>query len=217
MLTTNLLVKHGLFNGSVGTVVDIIYLHGKRPPSSLPDVVMVDFSRYTGPPFLNEYPTVVPIEPVERLMDCSCHSCKRKQIPLRLGWGTTIHRCQGMTIGKNEPNRYIVINPGSTTFESRNPGALFVALSRAKTSGGLHQDPDFAWHPNVLINQDRICHSVATATVKAREKEITRISTLCAETLHKQQHLNTNDAFQDCIRRIDEVPHVNITQHILEE
>jgi hypothetical protein len=40
-----------------------------------------------------------------------------------------------MTIGKGEPNQYIVINPGTRAFESRNPGALFVALSRAKSAG----------------------------------------------------------------------------------
>uniref|UniRef100_K1R3P6 IQ motif and SEC7 domain-containing protein 2 n=1 Tax=Magallana gigas TaxID=29159 RepID=K1R3P6_MAGGI len=79
------------------------------------------------------------------------------QIPLRLGWGTTIHRCQGMTIGEGEANRYIVIHPGDKKFEARNPGALFVALSRAKSAGGEDEDPDFAWHPHVLINEDRLC------------------------------------------------------------
>jgi hypothetical protein len=45
--------------------------------------------------------------------------------------------------GDNEPNRYIIINPGTKQFESRNAGALFVALSRAKSAGDLHTDPDF--------------------------------------------------------------------------
>jgi hypothetical protein len=71
----------------------------------------------------------VPITPVQRKVDCFCYGCKIIQIPLRLGWGTTIHRCQGMTIGDGESSRYIVINPGTKKFESLNPGALFVALS----------------------------------------------------------------------------------------
>ena len=96
--------------------------------------------------------------PVERRLDCNCHGCSRKTVPLRLGWATTIHRCQCMTIGEGEPNRYIVINPGTQSFESRNPGALFVALSRAKCSGNDTNDPDFAWHPSILVNEDRICH-----------------------------------------------------------
>jgi hypothetical protein len=40
-----------------------------------------------------------------------------------------------MTIGDGESSRYIVINPGTRKFESLNPGALFVALSRTKYIG----------------------------------------------------------------------------------
>ena len=107
---------------------------------------MVDFPRYSGPPFLDARPHLVPIVPVERSLDCNCHACKCKQIPLRLGWGTTIHRCQGLTVGEGEPNRYIIIHPGTRNYASKNPGALFVALSRAKTAGGNGRDPDFAWN-----------------------------------------------------------------------
>jgi hypothetical protein len=49
----------------------------------------------------------------------------------------SLHKRQGMTIGQGEPFNYIVINPGTMSFESRNPGALFVALSRPKSAGGL--------------------------------------------------------------------------------
>ncbi len=130
MLTSNILVPYGLFNGSMGVVRDIVYFDGRTPQTgnSLPDVVMVSFPKFNGPPFVSDAHTIVPIVPVERRIECFCHACKRKQIPLRLGWGTTIHRCQGMTIGNGELNRYIVIHPGSKAFESKNPGALFVAI-----------------------------------------------------------------------------------------
>ena len=124
MISVSLCVKFGLFNGAVGTVEDILYLNGRKPPA-LPDVVMVEVPNYSGPPFITEKPKVIPIFPVERKIECRCNFCKRKQIPLRLGWATTIHRCQGMTIGEGEVNRYIVIHPGTRAFESRNPGALF--------------------------------------------------------------------------------------------
>ena len=92
--------------------------------------------------------------------------------------GTTIHSCQGMTIGKGESNKYIAIDPGSTQFEPRNPGALFVALSRAKSAGGPNFLPDFVWHPSVLVYTDRLCHVVRTKKTIARSAEIFRISQL---------------------------------------
>ncbi|XP_053391813.1 uncharacterized protein LOC128554571, partial [Mercenaria mercenaria] len=151
MLTVNLCVKYGLFNGAIGIVVDILYPEDKKPSSdTLPTAVMVQFNNYSGPAFITGHPKVIPIMPVERRIDCVCRTCKRKQIPLRLGWATTIHKCQGMTVGDGENHRHIIINPGPRQFESRNPGALFVALSRAKSAGNETTVPDFAWHPSVL-------------------------------------------------------------------
>ena len=111
MLSANLCVQNGLYNGATGTVVDIIYSNGCTN-DTLPDVVMVEFPKYSGPAFLDDSPKIVPIFAIERRIDCSCKGCTRKQIPLRLGWATTIHRCQGMTIGSGEMYKYIVIHPG---------------------------------------------------------------------------------------------------------
>lgn len=110
---------------------------------------------------------------------------KRTQIPLRLGWATTIHRCQGMTIGEGQASRYIIINPGTRSFESRNSGALLVALSRAKSSGICFKDPDFAFNSSVIINEDRLCHKVCTNTTKARQKEILSLNNLAVQTKQK--------------------------------
>ena len=195
-LTVNLCVPFGLFNGAVGVVEDIIYLGEKRPPEVLPDFVLVDFPCYTGPAFIEERPTLLPIVPVVRLIDCSCHCCSRKQIPLRLGWASTIHRCQGMTIGAGEVNRYIVIHPGTRAFESKTPGALFVSLSRAKSTGTANTDPDFAWNPSVLVNDDRICHVVNTPTTRARYVEIARIEKLDKVTKLSFSNLNSDKELQ---------------------
>lgn len=85
MLTVNLNVTYGLFNGSMGQVVNIIYLNGRTPVEGQPDVVMVNFTKYTGPPFIDSHLQLVQIVPVERKKDCHCFNCKRKQIPLRIG------------------------------------------------------------------------------------------------------------------------------------
>ena len=114
MLVANLRAAWGLYNGTVGTVVDIVYKDGCRPtddPAPLPDVVFVRFPGYKGPPYISEDPTVVPMVPIGRSTDCTCR-CKRHQVLLRLAWGTTIHKCQEMTVGDGEAFRYVVIHPG---------------------------------------------------------------------------------------------------------
>ena len=51
MLTTNLNVQYGLFNGSMSTVVNIIYTDGNSPKDSFSTVCIIEFPRYTGPSF----------------------------------------------------------------------------------------------------------------------------------------------------------------------
>lgn len=156
-------------------------------PPSLPDVVMVEVPNYSVPPFIPEKPKVAPIFPVERKIDCRYHFYRRKQIPLRLGWARTIHRCQGMTIWRGE--LIDIIHPGTKAFESRNPGALFVAISRAKSIGKNNFDPAFAWHSSFLANADGICHRVKTPTTASREREIHRIETIASQTYNTFKHL----------------------------
>ena len=195
MLVVNLKAEWGLYNGAVGTVVDILYRNGSRPtddPAPLPGVVFVRFPGYKGPPYMNGDPTLVPIVPVSRSTDCACR-CKRLQVPLRLAWGTTIHKCQGMTVGVGEAFRYVVIHPGKHDFEAKNPGALFVALSRAKSAGGEGMDPDFAFHEDVLINNDRL-KPVDTPTTRARAVEMQRLHLLAG---HCQQREALAPAYRE--------------------
>ena len=184
MLTCNLNVSAGLFNGACVTAGDIVYQNGHKPPDCFQDAVMVHFPGYTGPAFIEEDPKVVPIVPVTRKIDCKCHCCFRKQVPFRLGWATIIHRCQGMTVGLDELHRYIVIHPGTRAFESRNPGALYVALSRAKCSSVGEAEPDFAWTATVRVNEDRLCHVVNTPTCNARNQQIQLLEDLAADTMN---------------------------------
>ena len=66
MLTTNLNVRYGHFNGSMVIDVDITYTDGQSHKESFPTVCMIEFPRYTGPPFLSSHPEVIPIVPVEK-------------------------------------------------------------------------------------------------------------------------------------------------------
>ena len=204
-LTVNINVKFGLFNGAVGTVVDIVYPEGRSPADAgFPEFIVVDFPGYTGPPWIQDHPTWVPVSVVDRRLDCNC--CKRAQMPLRPGFGTTIHRVQGMTIGPGHLNRYIIITPGARSFEARNPGVLYVSLSRAKSAGSLDSPPDFAFHSHVLLNEDRVCYRPNTPLTKARDIEIKRLDRLTTETINTNQHLHTADAFMTLVRLVQSGP-----------
>ena len=89
-----------------------------------------------------------------------------------------------MTVGTGEAFRYIVIHPGKHDFEAKNPGALFVALSRAKSAGGEGVDPDFAFHEDFLLNDDRL-RPVNTPTARARAVEMERLHVLAHHVLIK--------------------------------
>ena len=187
MLVANLKAAWGLYNGAVGTVVDILYKDGCRPsddPAPLPDVVSVRFPGYKGPPYSNVDPTVVSIVPVSRSADCTCRF-KRLQVSLRLAWGTTIHKYQGMAVGDGEASRYVVIHPGKHDFEARNPVPLFVALSRATSAGGEGTDPDFAFHEDFLINDDRF-KPVDTPTTRARAVEMEKLCVLASQCKQRE-------------------------------
>ena len=95
MLTCNLNAPVGLFNGSMGEVVDIIYPDGRSPKESLPGVVMVAFDKYTGPKFIPRLPKVVQIVPVERRIDCGCHGCKKKTASTKTGVGHNYSSLRG--------------------------------------------------------------------------------------------------------------------------
>ena len=75
----------------------------------------------------------------------------------------------------------MIINPGSKHFESRNPGAFFVALSHAKCAGNETTDPDFAWHPDILVNEDRLYFVVETQSLKLRNNEM-KIANITKQT-----------------------------------
>ena len=73
----------GLYNGSIGTVKEIVFERDENPlDGTLPQYVLVDFPEYCGPPWLKDKPKWVPIPPVE--LQCQSHCCNVKFIPLTL-------------------------------------------------------------------------------------------------------------------------------------
>jgi hypothetical protein len=139
MLTTNLCTEWGLFNGAMGTVVDIYYAAGRMPSidgGELPDVVFVDMPSYCGEEVVSGHPTLVPIGP-RVFQECCRHECTRVQIPLRLSWAITVHKSQGMTIGSQQHIKAARIHLGDSNTEKWAAGAAFVQLSRVSEIGAL--------------------------------------------------------------------------------
>lgn len=99
VLRANLWVKAGLVNGSLGTVVDIVYEVGKSTPYHLPVVIMVKFDNYKGPTLAQ---SLFPIPTIERNWMAGNVSFSREQIPLSLAWESTVHQSQGQTNDKVE-------------------------------------------------------------------------------------------------------------------
>ena len=66
MLFMNVSCSTGLVNGSIGTVIDLIYATGTQAPA-LPGYVVVDFPDYTGHAFFagDDRTRWVPIAPYQ--------------------------------------------------------------------------------------------------------------------------------------------------------
>ena len=131
MLTANLWVQAGLVNGAMGTVVAICYDEGGEPPPNLPVAVTVRFDSYSGPTLPDG---TVPIIPLRRTWLSTEKQCSRLQLPLKLAWAVTIHKCQGMTLSK------AVIDVGKKEFSA---GLTFVACSRVRQLKDLLFVPPF--------------------------------------------------------------------------
>lgn len=136
MLLKNYIVELGLMNGSVGTVVDIVYeeAEGPRNQSNLPAYVIVDIPKCMFPAvgigYTEQAPkTHVPIPITKEFCERKC--CTIETIPLRVCKAITIHKGQGITVGLNHDWENVVIYFVEGKKRSQ-PGLELVALSRVE-------------------------------------------------------------------------------------
>jgi hypothetical protein len=176
MLRMNLWVSQGLVNGTIGTIIAIIY-RGNAGPPSLPEGVVVHVPLYNGPGYKGVAHHIL-VTPVEFTAILHFESITRTQLPMCLAWGITIHKSQGMTIGPGQPIPRYRVNLGKTEFSA---GLTFVALSRAMDMGCFVFDPA----PDFVRMQ-----AVGNAKqLPNRLLELQRIERLSADTLLRYQHL----------------------------
>ena len=116
--TTNLEKPFGITNGAKGYVRDIIYPENTKPPE-LPRMVIVYFPEYIGKLSYLGMEGCYPVVPIERRWG---KNKSRKMVPLRLGYASTIHSCQGLSIKEK-----VIINLGTKEF---TPNLTYTALTR---------------------------------------------------------------------------------------
>ncbi|KAK3911536.1 ATP-dependent DNA helicase [Frankliniella fusca] len=126
MLKRNLWTKKGLVNGTMGTLVDILYDEDNEPPFGTPRILMCQFDNYKGPGIGPN--NLVPIGPVVSSWKSSHGSCSRQQFPVVLSYACTIHKSQGLSLDQ------AVISIGKREFSL---GLTYVALSRVRSFEGL--------------------------------------------------------------------------------
>ena len=153
----------GLYNRTIGTVVDIVFRPNENPNhGDLPLYILVDFHQYRGPVYIEGQPTLVPIPTVQKL--CNKHKCcKREFVPLKLAFGKTIHTFQGQNAGpvaKGQPPnavQCIICDPGTRQFEGICPGLFYTVLTRATTLGEEDDHLSSAlYFRSKNMNKDRI-------------------------------------------------------------
>ena len=144
-LTININPEYNLYNGSRGTVVDIVYDPdqddlpednglGYRSSGLQNAMLIVDFKEYSGPALWDGAPaTWVAIQRVELCCDNDTRCCKRRGYPLMVGKADTIHCSQGMTIGIGEQFRRVVGWWTGRMEQNIGPGLWYVLASRCKT------------------------------------------------------------------------------------
>ena len=137
MLLMNYIVELGLKNGSIGTIVDIVYDDPEGPANrnALPLYVVVDFPSSTIPvldAWDSEHPTWIPIPVASPRCDSKC--CTQSTIPLRVCKAITIYKSQGITVGVGDECvwKYVVIGLSGPDERRSSPGQELVAFSRAQ-------------------------------------------------------------------------------------
>jgi ATP-dependent exoDNAse (exonuclease V) alpha subunit len=94
MICQNVWVEKTLSNGQCGVVKHVIFSPGNGPPS-IPETVIVEMDESYKGPHLAGKPRYVVFNSVTSFIKTMKGTLERTQIPLRLAFAITIHKCQG--------------------------------------------------------------------------------------------------------------------------
>ena len=147
----------------MGIVKDIVFREGESPNTNhLPEYVLVDFPHYTGPIFLRDKPTYVPITPIKIHCQKRQMCCSKEFIPLQSCYAKTVHTFQGSNVGPTRPGepdnpiQRIICDPGVARFEGNNPGLLYTIVTRATTMGNGNKMKSALYFDGENMKPDRV-------------------------------------------------------------
>ena len=176
MFTQNLSVQLGITNGALGTLLYVVFAPGIHPPN-LPEYVIVQLDKYTGPSCFEDIPKCVVITPhANRILNASRR--RRRQYPFVPAAAISIHKSEGKTFhGKyvidfGNANRYSKFSPSLTD------GLEYTALSRGTELTNILIDGG----GNFTQLRDRFKRIKAGVNFFARQEETIRLRKLAVKT-----------------------------------
>jgi len=136
-------------NGTIGYVDEIIYADGRRVSEAQANM---DVSEDVPPAVVDITEPNGTRHRIQRIRLVVVDAAGNAEfealgLPLKLGYGVTIHRSQGMTVD----NAWFDMESVNSFPTGSRHGLAYVALSRTRTLGGLHLS---AWDPRVVECDD---------------------------------------------------------------
>jgi hypothetical protein len=183
-MTANIAPKFNLVNGARGILRDIVYEDFCYDPNNhkkLPLYLVVEFPNYNGPSLFTgpDQQKWVPVLPIEKRSEDTRSS--RKGFPIVVSKADTVHSLQGLTVGLLKAIKRLVIHKWDSKAESKWPGILYVAASRAESDNDLALDFD--------VTNDGLSKIVTTNSWKQQHNEVNRLS---EEAMRQRDKINSD-------------------------
>ena len=204
---SNIHPKWGLYNGSIGEVLDIVFHPGESPnDGDLPRYILLRLPDYNGPALFPDDPKVVPIVPVQCI--CNKHCCTRLFVPLTLAYSKTVHTYQGQSAGPTDEGKpqnavqRIICDPGTRAFEGVNIGLFYTILSRATTIGDTTCKTDFKNSAIYFIGDNMNKERITDITLSKFGTPYQKVQKRTAWTNYLKQNTHKSNVTEDDAQKL---------------
>ena len=140
---------------------------------------------------------------------CKNGCCNIRYCPLTVAFGRTIHSFQGQEAGPGKAIEKLIVNPGSKTFETLNPGTLNCCITRATTLLGANNGKSALYFTGPHIQYERFNDMTHSANGKMYMKVKLRnnwVQYLSRQKDQTNKHMNEIDVL-DVAKLEKEIQH----------